>query len=49
MLASTILVMALCAVLFVVFGLLRPVEKECSGNCGSCTGATSCSTPGEKS
>lgn len=29
----------LCAALFILFGLLRPVRGECSSDCGSCTGA----------
>ncbi|HYD53558.1 MAG TPA: hypothetical protein VEA99_13065 [Gemmatimonadaceae bacterium] len=50
MLATMLGSMALTAVLFVIFGLLRPAEKPCTGDCGSCTGASpSCSTHGEMS
>ena len=36
-LAELLVAAGLCAVLFVVFGYFRPA-KECSGDCGSCTG-----------
>ena len=35
-----------CALLFVLFTLIRPV-KECSGDCGSCTGACPADRPTE--
>lgn len=33
---SAIIGIAVCAALFVLFGALRPAEKDCSGNCGAC-------------
>jgi heterodisulfide reductase subunit C len=37
---------ALAAALFIIFGLLRPA-RECSGDCGSCTGACPSGRPTE--
>lgn len=41
MTVSTIVVAVAVAALFICFTLIRPVRK-CSGNCGSCTGASDC-------
>lgn len=46
MLTTALVTMALCAVFFTVFGLYGPA-RECSGDCGSCTGA--CPSQGEQS
>ncbi|HEU5174844.1 MAG TPA: hypothetical protein VFT96_08835 [Gemmatimonadaceae bacterium] len=35
-----------CAALFMLFAAMRPAEKGCSGDCGSCTGT--CPTEGGK-
>jgi len=35
---ATVIAMALCAALFVVFTVFRP-KRECTGNCGSCVGS----------
>lgn len=40
---STILAALAVAALFVCFTIIRPV-RECSGHCGSCTGASDCAT-----
>ena len=34
--------------LFILFAVLRPANKECSGDCGACV-TGSCSTEGGKS
>jgi hypothetical protein len=44
---STILAMAICAVLFLAFSLIRPRGGAgCSGagNCGACSGTGACQT-----
>ncbi|MDO8502536.1 MAG: hypothetical protein Q7S20_11905 [Gemmatimonadaceae bacterium] len=41
MMVSTIVAAVAVAALFICFTLIRPV-RECSGNCGSCTGASDC-------
>lgn len=43
---GTVIAMALCATLFVVFTLVRPTRK-CSGNCGACHGACELAEKGD--
>ncbi|HEU4995572.1 MAG TPA: hypothetical protein VFT29_12170 [Gemmatimonadaceae bacterium] len=44
---GTLVAMALCAALFVIFTLLRPRQK-CSGNCAACHGSCELERDGRK-